>query len=290
MTVLEQDRVDAIKRHLRGSPRGLTISDLASRVKMSRNQVARYLDMLLISGQVEMLVMGAAKVYFLSHRVPISAVLEFSSDYIIVLDSEQRILQVNEPVLTLLGEQRESLIGKKTHEINNPLLNSLPGPGPARKGQTPGEKITEISIVLDKKKLHFRVKLVPTAFEDGSQGLTFILEDITDRKTYEEKLQVSEARYRGIVEDQTEFITRFRSDGTLLFVNDSYARYLGKKSSDLLGGHCIPGMNEEDCAELNHALQSLDKERTVTTTECQVPERVRQRQVVILDDPCTVRR
>ena len=132
--------------------------------------MARYLDMLLISGQVEMLVMGAAKVYFLSHRVPISAMLEFSSDYIIVLDPEQRILQVNEPVLTLLGGQRESLIGKKTHEINNPLLNSLPGPGPARKGRTPDEKITEIRIVLDKKTLHFRVKKVPIAFEDGSQG------------------------------------------------------------------------------------------------------------------------
>ena len=84
MAVLEQDRVDAIKRHLRES-KGLTISDLTSRVKMSRNQVARYSDMLLISGQVEMLVMGAAKVYFLSHRVPISAVLEFSSHDIIVL-------------------------------------------------------------------------------------------------------------------------------------------------------------------------------------------------------------
>jgi hypothetical protein len=28
MAVLEQDRVDAIKRHRRGNPRGLTISDL----------------------------------------------------------------------------------------------------------------------------------------------------------------------------------------------------------------------------------------------------------------------
>ena len=67
--------------------------------------MARYLDMLLISGQVEMQVIGAAKVYFLSHRVPISAMLEFSSDYVIVLDTEQRIIQVNEKVLSLLLEK-----------------------------------------------------------------------------------------------------------------------------------------------------------------------------------------
>jgi hypothetical protein len=35
MAVLEQERVDAIKRHRRGNPRGLTISDLTSRVKMN---------------------------------------------------------------------------------------------------------------------------------------------------------------------------------------------------------------------------------------------------------------
>jgi len=270
MAVLEQERVDTIKRHLRGNPRGLTISNLASRVKMNRNLVARYLDMLLISGQVEMLVIGAAKVYFLSHRVPISAMLEFSSDYVIVLDTDQRVIQVNEPVLTLLHEQRESLIGKKIHEIDNPFFTSLPGPEPVRDGQNPGEKITELSIVLNGKTLHFRVKLVPTAFEDGSQGMTFILEDITDRKTYEENLQMSEARYRGIVEDQTEFITRFRTDGTLIFLNDSYARYLGKSTADLQGRYHIPGMNEEDNAELNDALQSLDKEHMVETVECRV--------------------
>lgn len=272
MAVLEQERVDTIKRHLRGNPRGLTISDLASRVKMNRNLVAKYLDMLLISGQVEMLVLGAAKVYFLSHRVPISAMLEFSSDYVIVLDTDQRVIQVNEPVLTLLHEQRGSLIGKKIHEIDNPFFGSLPEPEPGRNGQKPGETITELSIVLNKKALHFRVKRVPTAFEDGSQGMTFILEDITDQKTYEEKLQVSEARYRGIVEDQTEFITRFRTDGTLIFLNDSYARYLNKSTADLEGRHHIPGINGEDNAELNHALQSLDKDHTVTTTECRVPD------------------
>ncbi len=210
MAVLEQEKVDAIKQHLRSNPRGLTISDLASKVIMNRNLVAKYLDMLLISGQVEMLVLGAAKVYFLSHRVPISAMLEFSSDHVILLDTDQRVIQVNEPVLPFCSEQRQSLIGKKIREIDNVFFGSLPEPGSERNGQKPDETITELSIILNKKTHHFRVKCVPTAFEDGSQGMTIILEDITDWKTYKEKLQVSEARYRGIVEDQTDFIMRFR--------------------------------------------------------------------------------
>jgi PAS domain S-box-containing protein len=237
---------------------------------MNRNQVAKYLDMLLISGQVEMQIIGAAKVYFLSHRVPISAMLEFSTDYVVVVDTEQRVIQVNEPVLKLLNKKRESLIGKKSYEIDDPFFSNLSIPDPVRNGQRVDAEKTEISIVLNEKTHHFRLKLVPTAFEDGSQGTTFIIEDITAKKTYEENLQMSEARYRGIVEDQTEFITRFRTDGTLIFLNDSYARYLGKRTAELQGRYHLPGIDEEDNAELNHALQSLDKEHPVKTVECRV--------------------
>ena len=77
MAVLDQERVDIIKQCLRSHPRGLTISDLASKLNMNRNLTAKYLDMLLISGQVEMQVMGAAKVYFLSHGFRFQQCLNF---------------------------------------------------------------------------------------------------------------------------------------------------------------------------------------------------------------------
>jgi len=49
--------------------------------------------------------------------------------------------------------------------------------------------------------------------------------DITERKSWEAALQESEARYRAIVEDQTDLICRFTSDGTLTFANLAYCRY-----------------------------------------------------------------
>jgi PAS domain S-box-containing protein len=272
MPVLDQTIVDTIKRHLRSHRRGMTITDLSASIHLNRNLVAKYLDMLLISGQVEMQVIGAAKVFFLSQRVPISAMLEFSSDYVIVLDAEQRIIQVNEKVLSILDEKKDMLVGKKINEYDNPFLHSLTAFRYPKDLHNYEETITETCCVLHGSTFYFRVKQVPTAFEDGGHGWTLIIEEITAKKMYEETLRMNEARYRGIVEDQTEFITRFRPDESLLFANNSYARYLGKNSSDILGQHHIPGICDADRIAVSKAIRSLDQEHPLISVECRVTD------------------
>ena len=89
-------------------------------------------------------------------------------------------------------------------------------------------------------KHYYKIKQLQTAFEDGSEGITLIIEDITAQKTYQKMLELSEAKYRGIIEDQTDFITRFQPDGTLVFVNDAYARYLGKKKRNSWDSRIYP--------------------------------------------------
>ncbi len=42
----------------------------------------------------------------------------------------------------------------------------------------------------------------------------------------------SEKRYRGVVEDQTDLICRFRPDGTLVFVNQAYCRFHGQHAEE----------------------------------------------------------
>ncbi len=62
-----------------------------------------------------------------------------------------------------------------------------------------------------------------------------LLASIAARKRVEEALRASEARYRSVVEDQTETIARFKPDGTLVFVNDVYCRFFGKNRAELIG-------------------------------------------------------
>ncbi|AFY83750.1 hybrid sensor histidine kinase/response regulator [Oscillatoria acuminata] len=61
-----------------------------------------------------------------------------------------------------------------------------------------------------------------------------------DRSAAVLALRASEARYRAIIEDQTEFICRFAPDGTLTFVNDAYCRYFTMTREELMDGSLVP--------------------------------------------------
>ena len=133
-----------------------------------------------------------------------------------------------------------------------------------------GEVVREINIQKDGNDRIFRVKIIPTVFDDGTRGLTLIMEDISREKQYEQVLRVNEARYRGIVEDQTEMIDRFLPDGTLTFVNETLARYYGVKPSELIGREVLPFIHEEDRGMVSSKIFTATRENPIVTIEHRV--------------------
>ena len=73
--------------------------------------------------------------------------------------------------------------------------------------------------------------------------LTRSINQAIERKHSIEALSQSEARYRGVVEDQTELICRFLPNGSLTFVNPAYCRYFKKSPLELLGCNFVNGDN-----------------------------------------------
>ena len=96
-----------IKDLLKKNPEGMSVTDISKALNKNKNTIGRYLDILLISGQVEMRSFGMAKVFKISHRVPLSALLSYSKELIMVLDEESRIIDVNDNFLTLLNLSRQ---------------------------------------------------------------------------------------------------------------------------------------------------------------------------------------
>jgi len=109
---------------------------------------------------------------------------------------------------------------------------------------------------------------------DAAQGRVIRIysasQDITERKRAEEALRKSEARYRAVVEDQTELVCRFRPDGRLTFVNEAYCRYFGKQREELLESTCMPFILDQDQEQVEMAFASLSREKPVVTYEHRV--------------------
>ena len=85
--VLIKDITTKIKDVLDKNPQGMTIIEIASKTGINRNTVGRYLENLLVSGQVEMRRFGMKKIYALSQRLALSTLLSISSELIVQLDS-----------------------------------------------------------------------------------------------------------------------------------------------------------------------------------------------------------
>ncbi len=94
--------------------------------------------------------------------------------------------------------------------------------------------------------------------------------NVLRRKRAEGKLRQSEARYRGIVEDQTELICRNLPDGTLTFVNDAYCRYFRRSRDELTGQSFMPLIPEEHHQAVKDYFASLGNENPVATHEYRI--------------------
>nr|QDA77054.1 PAS/PAC sensor protein [Jahnella sp. MSr9139] len=93
---------------------------------------------------------------------------------------------------------------------------------------------------------------------------------LAEKQGLEEALRASEARYRAILEDQTELICRFRSDGTLTYVNEAYCRYFGKTRDELIGRSFAQLIPEEDQGIMAQTLARLGPEMPLTSSEHRV--------------------
>lgn len=259
-----------IKTLLRTHKKGLTITDIAQKLFINRNSVAKYLEILLMSGDVNLNTYGPAKVYTLSHRMPVSAMMKFSADVIILIDDDLHVLDVNENAAKVLGIMRDDLIGNRIDLLDSPFLDRLSIRDLMNGITKDGEMQREFSIVIDGADHYYRVRMVPTVFDQLMNGVTIIGEDITKQVRFEESLLISEARYRGIVEDQNEFICRFIPDGTLTFFNEAYGRYFGLSKETAIGQRHRVILLPADAMAVKGHLKSLTPERPVRTIEHRV--------------------
>jgi len=185
----ERRELVLIRELLRKNPHGMSVTQIAEAIGMNRITVARYLDVMRASGQVEMEPYGQAKVFFISRRTPVTAILDFFSDGVVALDKEGRIIDVNRKFLEIAGYKGADLPGTHVADVLSSLdENGRLGDVIRRAGEGSEGFFEACSSVPGRNQRFYRVRAVPTVFMDSSPGSLLIVEDVTEWKQVEERM------------------------------------------------------------------------------------------------------
>jgi PAS domain S-box-containing protein len=247
-----QAELDNIKKILKSSPHGMSITEIARTLNKNQHSVGRYLDILLVSGHVEMRMYGKAKVYSLSSRVPLNTLMGGLHDLILVLDNDHRIVRINDQFLKLVKKARNDLVGKDIAFIlfSEPIIEIIFSS--IRSSLESGLIDKEIGLDEECGRV-YRQKIIPTVFEDGESGTIVLLENITERKSAEHALRTSEEQFRLMADNIQDGISIYRNR-KLAYMNRRVEEITGYSRDELMRLSPLDITAPEDRDRINQVL------------------------------------
>jgi len=162
----------------------------------------------------------------------------------------------------LRGKHIWELLGDELYRLNLPHIE----------GALRGEPQTFERIIpkADGSSRHSLTNYIPDLRDGEVKGFFVLLTDISAIKKAEAVLRGSEERFRSVVQDQTEVISRLRADGTYIFVNDVYCRFFGKTEQEMIGSTWKPVVYPEDLQRVVDELAMLSASNPVVMIENRV--------------------
>lgn len=113
------------------------------------------------------------------------------------------------------------------------------------------------------------MEFLDTLVQEDRESDIAAIRDICERNL-KSKIQELEAFYFALASDHSELVCRYKPDGTLSFVNESYCRYFGKSASQMIRHHFAPLIPDADLGVFLKKMTSLDEENPVTVIEHRV--------------------
>ena len=189
---------------------------------------------------------------------PIARDLVFDNidDLVIVLDTQNRIVDINNTALEALQTKTSKVIGQPAEKVYRDIPQVL------ERFREPENIHVQIELQRKDGLHHYDVRSTLIQNKDGHfKGRVFVATDITDYIEMQEQLkervnqrtkELSQSMklYQAVVENQTEFIVRWKPDRTRVFVNEAYCHYFGLTQEEAMSIDFITLIYQEDREEV----------------------------------------
>jgi PAS domain S-box-containing protein len=189
------------------------------------------------------------------------AITEQSGDGISLADADGNYVIVNPSFCQMTGYSQAELLTMKVSDLvpQETELSLFPKVKSGLSGQR------EVYLKRKNGVLFLAdIRGFPISLENRSYVLG-IIGDVTERKKMEIALQESEARYRSVVEDQTEYISRMKPDWSLTFVNERFAELLVTPREELINTNYFQYISENAQQAARKQIEALSPSNPVVT-------------------------
>jgi len=165
--------------------------------------------------------------YLVNPKTKFDLILEGTSEGLILLDCEYRIVDVNRALLRVSGSSREALLGRSVLELYDRDSMVFHGASPDH-------------LKFEAQFLSRTGRRIPMLFSrsifrnEGGEiaGYMIFLTDLTELKAAQAELEQAENRYRDMVQNAVQAMFQSRLSGELIRVNRSYAKIFGYESPE----------------------------------------------------------
>ncbi|MCU1497291.1 MAG: diguanylate cyclase/phosphodiesterase with sensor(s) [Acidimicrobiales bacterium] len=177
------------------------------------------------------------------------ALVENSSDIVLVVNDERQISFASPAAHRLLGLPEKTLVGSHparwVHPDDWPTLARALDGGPTPLVSTADEIEVRIRHI-DGSHRWFEVRTKDLRHDPEIEGLVVNAREITDRKATEQRLAANEARFRALVQNSTDVVAVIDAMGRFGYVSPAVSEMLGFTPEELEGTQAVGLLAGED--------------------------------------------
>lgn len=179
-------------------------------------------------------------------------IIDFLPDATLVIDIDGKVIAWNKAIEKMTGLTAEEMVGAGDYEYAIPFYGKrrpilidlvLKSSSEVERNYTNIRRLEDGTLTGEAYMPNLRggsVYLIGNAaalYNSHGEivGAIESITDITERKSAEEALKISEGKYRAIIEDMPNALCRYKPDGTLTYTNDGFCKFLGKSREELVG-------------------------------------------------------
>jgi PAS domain S-box-containing protein len=185
-------------------------------------------------------------------------VIESMSDPVVVVDAQNRVVDLNPAAQANLDQPVTEIIGQPVGQVYADWPDLV-----ARYHDVEEETGGEVVVSEGGERRHFDLRLSPLHDRRGRlTGRVLVVRDITSGRQAEEALRESEEKYRRLVESTTDWVWSVDAEGHHTFSNRAVKHLLGYEVDEVVGTLAFSLMHPEDREPLREMFQKSVERKT----------------------------